>query len=117
MYTDIITNMQTQFTYQQLIHWMQDHLLTCPSSKFLHIECPGRGFQRSVLALLQGHLHASLALYPATIPIMIMIVFTALHLKYNFLHGATCIKYLQVAIAVVILVFYIYKVIHLKIFT
>jgi hypothetical protein len=89
-------------------------MLTCPSRKFFHIDCPGCGFQRSVIALLDGRLAASLSLYPAAIPILVMVVFTFLHLKYKFLYGATVIKYLQLAIAIVIVVFYIYKIIHLK---
>ncbi len=96
---------------------MEEHLLSCPFKKYLHIDCPGCGFQRSFIALLNGDLQTSLSLYPATIPILIMILFTALHLKYKYLHGATLIKYLQLIIAIVIVVFYIYKIIHLKIIT
>jgi len=104
-------------TFSNIIRWMEEHMLSCPSKKYLHVECPGCGFQRSFIALMQGDLHTSLALYPATIPILIMIVFTGLHLKYKFLYGAAFIKYLQISIAIVILLFYIYKVIHLKIIT
>lgn len=89
-------------------------MLSCPSRKYFHIECPGCGFQRSCIALFQGDLVTSLSLYPATIPIIIMIGFVALHLKYKYLFGAMLIKYLQVTIAIVIMVFYIYKIIHLK---
>jgi hypothetical protein len=104
-------------TFSNFIRWMEEHMLSCPSKKYLHIECPGCGFQRSFIALMQGDLYTSLALYPATIPILIMIVFTMFHLKYKFLYGAAIIKYLQISTAIVILVFYIYKVIHLKIIT
>lgn len=100
--------------FSNIIPWLERHMLICPSKKYLHLECPGCGFQRSFLALLKGDLSSSLTLYPATIPIFIMLIFTALHIKYKFLYGATFLKYFQIAIASVIMVFYIYKIIHLK---
>lgn len=100
--------------HSNIIPWLEAHMLVCPSKKFLHLDCPGCGLQRSCLALLKGDLPSSFALYPATIPIFIMLIFTALHLKYKFLYGATILKYFQLAIAFVIMVFYIYKIIHLK---
>jgi len=108
--------MPAMLTYSNIVQFLKEHLLACPSRMYLHVECPGCGFQRSFIALLNGDVNASLALYPATIPILIMIIFSALHLKYKFLYGAAIIKYLVIAIAIVILVFYIYRLIHLKIF-
>ncbi|MEO5997351.1 MAG: DUF2752 domain-containing protein [Chitinophagaceae bacterium] len=102
-------------SYTTFIHWLQENLLTCPSRKFLHIDCPGCGFQRSCIELMKGNLGASLEIYPATIPIFILIAFTMLHLKYKFLYGAMLIKYLHISIAIVVVVFYIYKIIYLKI--
>jgi len=102
-------------TYSAFLQWMQEHLLVCPSRKYLHIDCPGCGFQRSCMAILRGDLPGSLALYPATIPIFMLLLLTALHLKYQFPFGAVAIKYFQVIVAIVIVVFYIYKIIHLKI--
>jgi hypothetical protein len=101
--------------YQWSIHWLETHMLTCPSKKFLHIECPGCGLQRSVVALLKGDFAESLKLYPATIPIIALLVFTGLHVHYKFLKGAAIIKYLQLSVAMVILVFYIYKIVNHKI--
>lgn len=53
------------------IKWLQNYLLPCPFKKITGIDCPGCGFQRSLLALLQGNLGQSLHLYPATIPLLI----------------------------------------------
>ena len=90
-------------------------MLSCPSKKYLHIECPGCGFQRSVLALLKGDLPASFALYPATLPILALLGFTALHLVLKFKKGAGVIIFLQALSATIIVVFYIYKIITHKI--
>lgn len=54
-----------------LCTWLQEHLLPCPFKYLTGIDCPGCGFQRSVLALFSGDLHKSLVLYPATIPLLI----------------------------------------------
>jgi Protein of unknown function (DUF2752) len=101
--------------YNNLTSWLETHLLSCPSKKYLHIECPGCGLQRSFIALLKGDFVTSFQLYPATIPILLMLVLTALHLKFRFERGATAIKYTQAGIAIVIAVFYIYKIVNHKI--
>jgi len=90
-------------------------MLTCPSKKFLHIECPGCGFQRSFISLLKGDWMDSVKLYPATIPMICLFAFAFLHLKYKFVHGALVIKCLQLFVAFLIVVFYIYKIVNHKI--
>jgi hypothetical protein len=97
-----------------LVNWMERNMLVCPSKKFLHVECPGCGLQRSVIALFRGDIPTSLSLYPATIPILILVGFVGLHLKFDFPYGALIIKYLYLGIATIVLVFYIYKVLNHK---
>lgn len=68
-------------SYWGLIQWLQNHLLTCPFKKLTGFDCPGCGFQRSVIALLQGDILKSVELYPATIPIMLL-AFSGLFERY-----------------------------------
>ncbi|MFT3936147.1 MAG: DUF2752 domain-containing protein [Chitinophagaceae bacterium] len=103
------------FLLMNFTDWLQDHMLSCPSKKYLHIECPGCGFQRSCIALLRGDIVDSLQLYPATIPMLFLFAFALLHIKYKFVNGAATIKYLQMGVAFVIAVFYIYKILNHKI--
>ncbi len=103
-------------TYHDTIQWLKEFMFTCPSKKLLHIECPGCGFQRSFFALIEGNVLQSLQLYPAMLPILTLIAFTMLHLKYQFSFGALTIKYFFILITVIILSFYIYKIINQKIF-
>jgi Protein of unknown function (DUF2752) len=70
--------------------------------------------QRSIIALFRGDIPASLRLYPATIPLLLLIGYVALHVKLDFRHGATVIKYLYLGVATIVLVFYIYKVLNHK---
>lgn len=101
--------------YGHFIHWLEANMFACPFKKFLNIECPGCGMQRSAVALLKGNILASLQLYPATIPILALFLYIGLHLIYKFEHGATVIKYLYAGIAIVITLFYIYKIVNHKI--
>ena len=89
-------------------------LLPCPIKHFFHIDCPGCGLQRSILALLEGDLGKSLSLYPATILIFVLLIYTALHLKFDFKHGAAIIKWGYIACTAVIVGFYIYKLVTHK---
>ena len=101
--------------YGQFVHWIEANMFACASKKYLHIECPGCGIQRSAVALLKGDLATSLQLYPATIPIICLFIFVAVHIKYKFEWAANVIKYLYAGIAIVIAVFYIYKIVNSKI--
>jgi hypothetical protein len=103
--------------YNSILHWMEANMLSCPFKKYLHIDCPGCGLQRSFLLLLKGNLIGSLQMYPATIPLIGLVVFLTLHLKYEFRTGATVIKYLYLSIAILIAAFYIYKIVNHKITT
>ncbi|MDI9366053.1 MAG: DUF2752 domain-containing protein [Flavobacterium sp.] len=103
-------------SYQDTIQWLKGFMLSCPSKKLLHIECPGCGFQRSFFALLEADFGKSWQLYPAMMPIVVLTVFTALHIKFQFRFGAVLIKYLFMLIAVVILTSYFYKIINHKIY-
>ncbi len=50
-------------------------MLPCPFKFITGIDCPGCGFQRSLLALLQGNLHQSFQLYPPAIPLLILFTY------------------------------------------
>jgi hypothetical protein len=99
-----------------LIEWLKEHLLTCPSKYFFHLDCPGCGLQRSIIALLEGDIERSLQLYPAAIPILACLIFTALHLKFDFKQGAFIIKILFIFNATIITSFYVYKIFTYKLF-
>jgi hypothetical protein len=94
--------------------WLRGHLLPCPFKYLTGIDCPGCGFQRSVLALLQGDLKGSLILYPATIPLILAIIYTVAD---NFLKLDTPQKAIKktsyITVAGIMLISYIIKTGHL----
>jgi hypothetical protein len=89
---------------------LEDFLIECPIKKNFAIDCLGCGFQRSVVFLLDGKLTESLAVYPATIPMIALWVFTALHLYFKFQIGSQIIKWLFIICVAIIIVHYTYKI-------
>ncbi|MGQ9847335.1 MAG: DUF2752 domain-containing protein [Bacteroidales bacterium] len=75
--------------------------------KFLGIECPGCGMQRSLIALLKGNLYESLQLFPALIPLILMFVFLAFHLKFQFKYGARILTFWFILNTALIIINYI----------
>jgi hypothetical protein len=108
----VICKSVLMFTLIDILPWLERHMLPCPSKKFLHIECPGCGIQRSVLALFQGDFVTSFLLYPATIPIIAMLLYTFLHVKFKFINGARNLKIFQLICAIIIVVNYIHKLLN-----
>lgn len=99
-----------------LLNWLKNHLLTCPIKHTSGMDCPGCGMQRSLLALLHGDLIASFKLHPALMPLLILILFTIIHLKFDFKAGALITKILFIVVVIFILINYIYKIYHHQLF-
>ena len=56
---------------------MNRYLLPCPFKYVTGFDCPGCGFQRACIALVQGNLQESFHLYPPAIPVLLTIVISA----------------------------------------
>ncbi len=96
--------------YDQLMDWLAAHLLRCPFKQMFLIDCPGCGLQRSFVALLRGDVSQSWRLYPAMLPILFLVIFTGLHLRFQFRQGAFIIKLFYIFISLVIFINYIVKI-------
>jgi len=90
-------------------HWLEDHFLTCPIKEDTGLDCPGCGLQRSFVALLEGDMAGSIAMYPALLPMLLMLVVLVAHLIFKFQHGATWLKGLFIFNVVVIVINYVLK--------
>jgi len=62
------------FAFSEFLEEANLHLIPCPIKYLTGYDCPGCGFQRSLIALLGGNLSQSLHFYPATIPIIFTLV-------------------------------------------
>lgn len=96
--------------YTEAVLWLEKNLLACPSKKFLHIECPGCGLQRSYIALMKGDIATSFSLYPAAIPMLLLFCYMLLHLFFRFKNGSKILMMLYIFCASIIAVHYIYKI-------
>ncbi|HEX8514779.1 MAG TPA: DUF2752 domain-containing protein [Bacteroidia bacterium] len=94
---------------QDLIHWLEAHLLSCPYKALTGFDCPGCGMQRSFIELLKGNLTGSFMLYPALLPVIFTLLFTGLHLAFRFKKGAEVIKYSFLTTTAIIVTGYILK--------
>ncbi len=92
-----------------IIHWLEQHQLPCFFKQLTHVDCPGCGMQRSLLLLLRGDLAASLQLYPALIPVLLLFLLLILHVMGKVRNGAVILKYSYFFCAGLILLSYIYK--------
>ena len=93
------------------INWLQNHLIPCPFKYLTGIDCPGCGFQRSMLALLQGDFHKSFLLYPSTVPLLLFFTY-GLADKYFNLDTAknTVKKTLFMVVGSIVLISYCFKI-------
>ena len=80
------------------------------------MDCPGCGIQRSFIALLRGELWNSLQFYPALLPMLGLLLFTAFHFIYRFSFGAKVIIGLQLIVVTLVTSQYLYKIFNHQIF-
>jgi len=84
-------------------------MIECHWKSTYGIDCFGCGFQRALNLLLEGNLIDSFKMYPALIPIIFTLIYTALHLKFKFNNGARFIVIFFSSSVVIMLISYFYK--------
>jgi len=95
--------------WTRLINWLEANMGVCPFRELTGQICPGCGVQRAFVLLLKGELWNSFLMYPALIPMIVLFIALALHLKLQFKKGAVFLMYIFILVAVLILVNYIVK--------
>ena len=88
-------------------------MLTCGIKKITGIDCPGCGIQRSFLKLIQGEFLESVELFPALLPLLILVLYTIMHLKFMFKNGHKVILYLFISTVGLTVFNFTYKLISL----
>ena len=94
-----------------LSQW-QGWLLPCPIKVVTGVDCPGCGFQRSLLALLQGRWNESYQLYPPTVPLILLLLYILLKNACGFDKRSVVLKLLAIACGWFILGVYVMKLWH-----
>jgi hypothetical protein len=95
--------------WNNFVTWLEKHMGSCIYKRFLGIECPGCGMQRSIIELLKGHFAESFQIYPALLPLFFTLFFLVLHLIFKFKQGALILKISFIFTALTMIVAYILK--------
>jgi hypothetical protein len=102
--------------YILFFQWLEKLMLPCIWKLIFTIECPGCGFQRSVLLLFQGQIQQSLITYWATIPVLLMFMFCIYHLLFSIRNGSKILLAMYLFNGILIFCNYFYKLTHHLIF-
>lgn len=97
-----------------LIDWLEAHQLACPWKSFFGIDCPGCGMQTSFIELLKGHLIQSLKIFPALIPMLLILIFLGIHLIFKLPKGAVILKILFIFTTLIMITGYFLKFVTIK---
>lgn len=98
--------------FENIIKWLESHQQACFYKKFLGVECPGCGMQRSFIELLKFEFIESFILYPALIPTLMLIIYLVLHLLFKYENGANILKILFIINTTIVVLGYIYKLLN-----
>ena len=71
-------------TFLNIIDWLKQKELSCLFKKYFDFDCPGCGFQRSVVELLKGNILESFVLFPTTYALVIFFGCFFINNKYHF---------------------------------
>lgn len=94
----------------KIIEFLEDNLLTCSWKQYLGQECMGCGMQRAIILLLKGDIIGSFKMYPALFTLLLMFIYLAFHLKYDYKKGHLILRYLFILNVIIILVNYLIKI-------
>jgi hypothetical protein len=91
-------------------------LIPCPIKYFLGLDCPGCGFQRAILALIEGDFLKSFRLYPPTVFLLISFLMVGFAYVFKWDKNSRILTGFLLLTGFVIYVNYVYKIINHQLF-
>jgi hypothetical protein len=91
------------------VDWLEKYQAPCIYKLITGHDCPGCGMQRAIILLLRGDFIESVKMYPALIPIIIMMVYLSAHLIFKFKNGPKILVMMFILNVIIILSNYFYK--------
>ena len=86
-------------------------MLSCKVKGITGFDCPGCGIQRSFFKLIDGEIIESIKLFPALIPLFLLITYTSIHCKLMFKNGHKVILCLFITTTFLTILNFTYKLI------
>lgn len=86
---------------------LEDYMLSCPSKKFLGIECFGCGSQRALAHILRGEFVEAFHMFPAIYPLLVFIALCLLNFidrKRNY--GKSMIFFAILSVTIMIISYF-----------
>lgn len=76
-----------------LADWIEAHMIPCPVKLHTGFDCPSCGMQRGIMHLLRGEVLESIYVFPALIPMLIMVLMLIAQLRFRFSWGPVYLKW------------------------
>lgn len=92
-----------------LLFSLDEFMLPCITKKFIGIDCPGCGLQRSISLLTHGDFYAAFKMYPPIYSIIILLCFLFIHNFIAIKYANKIILTLTITVIGFILINYILK--------
>ena len=96
----------------RLIHWLEVHQGTCSWKQVFGIRCPGCGIQSAFIELLKGNLWESIKIFPALLPMMVMLIVLLIHIVFKLQKGAAILKFLFIFTSSIMMLSYLIRIIY-----
>jgi hypothetical protein len=96
----------------RLIHWLENHQGTCSWKEWFGIRCPGCGIQTAFIELLKGNILASIEIFPALLPMILMLVFLVIHILFKLPKGAAILKFLFIFTSSIMVISYFVQIFY-----
>jgi len=104
-----IISLQIFCSSVNLFNWLQNHLIPCPLKALTGFDCPGCGFQRAFILLVQGDFANSWSLYPPTVPILCLFICSGISYILSIKNRSAVINIAAIIVGNFVLLSYFYK--------
>lgn len=88
---------------------IEDFMLTCPSKKFLGIECFGCGTQRAIVMVFEGRFSEAFHMFPAVYTLLLFFAIVALNIVDKKRSYSSLLIFLAILNSCIMVISYFYK--------
>ena len=92
-----------------MLEWLETHQLPCLFKLVFGIDCPGCGFQRAVLLLLEGKLGSAVCMWPGLFPLLVFLLLAVVRICGVKKISGELLKNIGFVCLIIILISYLLK--------